>query len=79
MNIKRYKCNISIYDLKIMINGGVDMATVSLERNIVLSPKAVKNLVKIVNEPSKYEKKQSSNVMNEIEEGKKILKQLLSR
>lgn len=80
MNIKRYKENVSIYKIRIRISGGVDMATVSLEREIKLTPKAVNNLVKIVNQPSKFNEQQySNNVMNEIEEGKKLLTKLFSR
>lgn len=80
MNIKRYKKNMSLYDLRIRIIGGVDMATVSLEREIKLTPRAVDNLVKIVNQPSRFNEQQySNNVMNEIEEGKKLLAKLFSR
>lgn len=80
MIVKRYKENISIYKIRVRINGGVDMATVSLEREIKLTPRAVDNLVKIVNKPSKFNEQQySNNVMNEIEEGKKLLAKLFSR
>ncbi|MBY6838843.1 hypothetical protein FDF26_17550 [Clostridium botulinum] len=78
MLIKRYKCNISIFDIRVRLNGGVDMATISFERDIKLSPKAVNNIFKIINKPSKYEKEKNSNVMSEIEEGRKLLKQLFS-
>ncbi|OSA89091.1 UNVERIFIED_ORG: hypothetical protein B2H93_16680 [Clostridium botulinum] len=80
MNIKRYKRNISIFDIKVRINGGVDMATISLEREIKLTPRAIDNLVKIVNKPSKFNEQQySNNVTHEIEEGKKLLAKLFSR
>lgn len=78
MHIKRYKENVSIYKIRVRINGGVDMATISFERDIKLSPKAVEKLIKISNEPVKNIKR-STNAMESLHKGEEILKQLFSR
>lgn len=77
MNIKRYKSNISVLKIRVRINGGVDMATISFERDIKLSPKAIENLIKISNEPIK-DIKRNTNAVESLNRGEEILKQLFS-
>jgi len=78
MNIKRYRNDISIYKIRVRINGGVDMATISFERDIKLSPRAIQNLVKISDEPVKNIKR-NTNAVEALHKGEEILRQLFSR
>ena len=58
--------------------GGIDMATISFEREIKLSPRAVKKVIEISNEPVK-EVKRNTNAIQALNKGEEILKQLFSR
>lgn len=55
-----------------------NMATISFERNIELSPKAVKNLIKISNQPIRKELNNNIDIISELKKGDEILKQLFS-
>jgi hypothetical protein len=78
MHIKRYKENISIFKIRVRINGGVDMATISFERDIKLSPKAIQNLVKVSNQPVKNMTR-TTNAIESLHKGEQILNRLFSR
>lgn len=78
MTIKRYKENISIYKIRVRISGGVGMATISFERDIKLSQKAINNIVKISNEPIKNIKR-NTNAIESLNKGEEILNRLFSR
>ena len=84
MNIRRYRdkkirIKKTIKIKKMMIRKeGINMATISFERDIKLSPRAVRNLMKISNEPIK-DIKRNTNAIQALNKGEEILKQLFSR
>lgn len=78
MVIKRCGSNVKTSRIRVRINGGVDMATISFERDIKLSPKAVQNLLKISDAPVKNIKR-NTNAVESLHKGEEILRQLFSR
>ena len=80
MNIKRCFKNVPKTKVKKIrkLNGGVGMATISFERDIKLSQKAINNIVKISNEPIKNIKR-NTNAIESLNKGEEILNRLFSR
>lgn len=52
------------------------MSTESIERDIVISPESYEKIIKIMNEPIKIKHDSNSNILEELSEGKRILKEL---
>ena len=70
-NIKRLEGNYKV--------GGVKMATVSFEKNIVLDNKSINKLVAVISkQEQEYNELKKMNTLNKIERGKEILKHLFS-
>lgn len=80
MLIKRYKNSHGVNKVITLRskNGGVDMATISFERDIKLSQRAINNIVKISNEPIKKIKR-NTNAIESLNKGEEILNRLFSR
>ena len=52
------------------------MSTESIERNITISPEAYEKIIKIMNEPVKSRNNSNNNILEELAEGQRILKEL---
>lgn len=59
--------------------GGIKMATISFEKNIVLDKTSIENLVNIVKrQEEKHIKVKNVDTVNKVERGRDILRQLFS-
>ena len=70
-NIKKLEGNYKV--------GGVKMATVSFEKNIVLDNKSINKLVAVISkQEQRHNELKKMNTLNKVERGREILKNLFS-